>query len=228
VVLDPRQVGKTTLIQNILKNKEYLFLNADDSSVRQIMQQPGTFDLKRIIGQNNIVFMDEAQRLPEVGLTLKLITDQFKRVQLIVSGSSALEISNQTNEPLTGRKWEYLLFPISWDELETSIGYIESEKQLEHRLIYGMYPDVINHPGKEKDVLQQLANSYLYKHILIWICLKRPSSSSVSVVLAAILEMKLKIIGKFIFGITASEISSLQISILLIFARIKALCGKTF
>jgi hypothetical protein len=174
VVLGPRQVGKTTLIENILKNKEYLFLNADDSSVRQIMQQPNTFDLKRIIGQNNIVFIDEAQRLPEVGLTLKLITDQFKGVQLIVSGSSALEISNQTNEPLTGRKWEYLLYPISWHELESSIGYIESEKQLEHRLIYGMYPDVINHPGKEKDVLQQLANSYLYKDILALANIRKP------------------------------------------------------
>jgi hypothetical protein len=174
VVLGPRQVGKTTLIQNILKNKEYLFLNADDSTVRQILRQPDTFDLSRIIGKNDIVFIDEAQRLPEPGLTLKLITDQFKKVQLIVSGSSALEISNQTNEPLTGRKWEYLLYPISWQELEDSIGYIESQKQLEHRLVFGMYPDVINHPGKEKEVLHELANSYLYKDILALANIRKP------------------------------------------------------
>jgi len=174
IVLGPRQVGKTTLIQNILKEKKHLFLNADDSTVRQLLLEPDTFRLQQIIGENNIVFIDEAQRLPQVGLTLKLITDQFKKVQLIVSGSSALEISNQTNEPLTGRKWEYLLYPVSWSELEASIGFVESEKQLEHRLIYGMYPDVINHPGKEKEVLQQLANSYLYKDILALANIRKP------------------------------------------------------
>ncbi len=130
--------------------------------------------MQQIIGDNNIVFIDEAQHLPRVGLTLKLITDQFNKVQLVVSGSSALEISNQTNEPLTGRKWEYLLYPISWHELEASIGFVESEKRLEHRLIYGMYPDVINHPGKEKEVLQELANSYLYKDIIDLANIRKP------------------------------------------------------
>jgi predicted AAA+ superfamily ATPase len=174
VVLGPRQVGKTTLIQKILQEKKHLSLNADDATVRQLLNEPDTFRLQQIIADNTIVFIDEAQRLPQVGLTLKLITDQFKHVQLVVSGSSALELSNQTNEPLTGRKWEYLLYPISWPELETFIGFVESEKQLEHRLIYGMYPDVINHPGKEKEVLQQLANSYLYKDILALANIRKP------------------------------------------------------
>lgn len=174
IVLGPRQVGKTTLIQEILKDKKYLFLNADDAIIRQLLHDTDTFHLQQIIGDNTIVFIDEAQRLNQVGLTLKLITDQFKNVQLVVSGSSALEISNQTNEPLTGRKWEYLLYPISWKELETSIGFVESEKQLEHRLIYGMYPDVINQPGKENEVLKQLANSYLYKDILALANIRKP------------------------------------------------------
>jgi len=174
IVLGPRQVGKTTLITEILKDKKHLFLSVDDATVRQLLVAPDTFRLKQIIGDNNIVFIDEAQRLSQPGLTLKLITDQFKQVQLVVSGSSALELSNQTNEPLTGRKWEYLLYPISWTELETSIGFVESEKQLEHRLIYGMYPDVINHPGKEKDTLQQLADSYLYKDILTLANIRKP------------------------------------------------------
>jgi len=174
IVLGPRQVGKTTLIKEILKEKKYLFLNADDGTVRRLLNAPDTFQLKQIIGNETILFIDEAQRLEQVGLTLKLITDQFKKVQLIVSGSSALEISNQTNEPLTGRKWEYLLYPISWEEFESSLGFVESEKQLEHRLVYGMYPDVINHPGKEKEVLQQLANSYLYKDILSLANIRKP------------------------------------------------------
>jgi len=162
------------LIKEILKEKKYLFLNADDGTVRRLLNAPDTFQLKQIIGNETILFIDEAQRLEQVGLTLKLITDQFKKVQLIVSGSSALEISNQTNEPLTGRKWEYLLYPISWEEFESSLGFVESEKQLEHRLVYGMYPDVINHPGKEKEVLQQLANSYLYKDILSLANIRKP------------------------------------------------------
>jgi uncharacterized protein len=174
VVLGPRQVGKTTLIQNILKEKKYLFLNADDLSVRRMFHEPDSFRLEQIIGTNNIVFIDEAQRLPDVGITLKIITDQFKGVQLIVTGSSALELSNQTNEPLTGRKWEYLLYPICWSEFEKNVGFIDSEKQLEHRLIYGMYPDVISHPGKEKETLRQLANSYLYKDILALANIRKP------------------------------------------------------
>src|SRR6185437_78581 len=174
VVLGPRQVGKTTLIKEILKEKRHLYLNADDGTVRRLLNAPDTFQLKQIIGDETIVFIDEAQRLELVGLTLKLIIDQFKNVQLIVSGSSALEISNQTNEPLTGRKWEYLLYPISWEEFEDSVGFVESEKQLEHRLVYGMYPDVINYTGKEKEVLQQLANSYLYKDILSLANIRKP------------------------------------------------------
>lgn len=174
LVLGPRQVGKTTLIAEILKHKKHLFLNADEASVRQLLTEPDVFRLNQIIADNVIVFIDEAQRLQQAGITLKLITDQFKKVQLIVSGSSALELNNFTNEPLTGRKWEYLLYPISWTEFENYIGFVESEKQLEHRLIYGMYPDVINHPGKEQEVLQQLANSYLYKDILALANIRKP------------------------------------------------------
>lgn len=174
LVLGPRQVGKTTLIQQILKDKDHLFLNGDDSSVRKLLDQPDTYHLQRIIGKHTIVFIDEAQRLPEIGLTLKLITDQFKHVQLIVSGSSALEISSQTNEPLTGRKREYHLHPISWEELENHLGYVEAEKQLNHRLVYGMYPDVINHSGDEHIVLKQLTESYLYKDVLALANIRKP------------------------------------------------------
>ena len=174
LVLGPRQVGKTTLIQKILTGKEHLFLNADDATVRKLLTEPDTFKLRQVIGKHRIVFIDEVQRLTEAGMTLKLITDQFKKVQVIVSGSSALEISDKTSEPLTGRKWEYHLYPISWEELESSVGFVEAEKQLEHRLIYGMYPDVINHPDKPQMVLQQLTESYLYKDILSLAAIRKP------------------------------------------------------
>ena len=174
IILGPRQTGKTTLVQTILAKKEHLFLNADDSVVQRQLQEPDTFRLKQIIGNNTIVFIDEVQRLQQPGITMKLITDQFKQVQLIASGSSALEIRHQTNEPLTGRKWEYHLYPISWEELEKTVGFMEAEKQLHHRLIYGMYPDVINNPGKEHQVLQQLTASYLYKDILALTGIRKP------------------------------------------------------
>ena len=81
-------------------------------------------------------------------------------MQIIVSGSSAFELNNQLNEPLTGRKWEYQLFPISWKEFEDAAGFVKAEQQLELRMIYGMYPDVINRIGEETEVLKQLADSY--------------------------------------------------------------------
>lgn len=174
VLIGPRQVGKTTLIKAQLIQEEYLFLDADDSTVRALLSMPSTERLKSIIGQNKLVFIDEAQRIRGIDLTLKIIVDQFKDVQLIVSGSSSFDLSNELNEPLTGRKWEYELLPISWEEYEAKHGYVLSEQQLENRLLYGFYPDVLNHPGEEKEILKQLVNSYLYKDIMAYSKIRKP------------------------------------------------------
>jgi predicted AAA+ superfamily ATPase len=112
ILTGPRQVGKTTLIRNLLEKTDYLFLDADDPTVRSVLNNPNTEQLRSIIAAHSIVFIDEAQRIPGIGITLKIITDQFKEVQLYVSGSSSFDLSNQLNEPLTGRKWEYELFPV--------------------------------------------------------------------------------------------------------------------
>ena len=174
IIVGPRQVGKTTLIKNILENKAHLFLDADDPTIKNLLTNPNTEQLKSIIGKNKIVFIDEAQRITNIGITLKLITDQFKNVQLIVSGSSAFELNNQLNEPLTGRKWEYHLFPVSWKEFEDNVGFVKAEQQLELRMIYGMYPDVINRTGEETEVLKQLGESYLYKDIFTYGGIRKP------------------------------------------------------
>lgn len=166
VLVGARQVGKTTLIKNILKNREHLFLDADDPTIRNLITNPNTEQIKTLIGKHKLVFIDEAQRVKGIGLTLKIITDQLKEVQLLVSGSSSFDLANELNEPLTGRKWEYELFPISWEEYENGVGYLKSEQQLENRLLYGFYPDVINNQGNELEVLNELTNSYLYKDIL--------------------------------------------------------------
>src|SRR5512133_1324834 len=134
VVVGARQVGKTTLLREILKDKDYLFLDADDPSTRSLLQSPTTEQIRTFIGEYKYVFLDEAQRIPGIGLTLKIITDQFKGVKILVSGSSSFDLGNQLNEPLTGRKWEYELFPVSWEEYENKIGVIKSEQQLENRL----------------------------------------------------------------------------------------------
>lgn len=167
VLIGPRQVGKSTLVNDILKQKDFLFLDGDDFLVQQQLSEPNTSYLKRLIGDKKIVFIDEAQRIKNIGVTSKIIIDQFKDVQLLLSGSSAFELNHEINEPLTGRKWEYNMYPISFEELEKTIGFSEVSKQLEQRIIYGMYPDVLNHPGKEKEVLENLINSYLYKDILM-------------------------------------------------------------
>ena len=174
LLLGPRQAGKTTLIRQLLSGQDYLFLNGDDPTVRNLLSGANTFKLKEVIGSNNIVFIDEAQRIADIGLTSKIITDEFKHVQLFVSGSSALEIHNHTQESLTGRKWEYHLYPISWEELEQSVGYVAAEQQLEHRLVYGMYPDVINNTADEHQVLKELTSSYLYKDILSLTGVRKP------------------------------------------------------
>jgi uncharacterized protein len=174
IIVGPRQVGKTTLVKSILENKPHLFLDADDPTIRQLLTNPNTEQLKSIIGKNKLLYIDEAQRIENIGITLKIITDQFKGVQLIVSGSSAFELNNQLNEPLTGRKWECQLFPISWKEFEENLGYVKASQQLELRMLFGMYPDVISRPGEEIDVLKQLADSYLYKDILAFGGVRKP------------------------------------------------------
>lgn len=174
LLIGPRQVGKTTLFNKLLERKEHLFLNGDDPTVRKLLTNPNIEQLKNIIGNFKVVFIDEAQRIDNIGLTLKLITDQLKSVQLLVSGSSAFELNNQTQEPLTGRKWEYNLYPISWNEFENSVGYLKAQQQLELRVVYGMYPDVINNFGDEKETLKQLTDSYLYKDLLSYGGIRKP------------------------------------------------------
>ncbi|MFN3530567.1 MAG: ATP-binding protein [Bacteroidia bacterium] len=166
ILMGARQVGKTTLIHELLKGQDYLFLDGDDPAVRNMLESPNTQEIKRLIGSHTLVFVDEAQRIPGIGLTLKIVTDQLKAVQLLVSGSSSFDLGQQLSEPLTGRKWEYQLYPICWEELENHLGYLKADQQLEDRLIYGMYPDVLNHPGDEREILNNLVSSYLYRDIL--------------------------------------------------------------
>lgn len=175
IVLGPRQVGKTTLLERICKeNGSYLFLNGDDIEVRSLLENAGEQKIKQIVGSYKTIFVDEAQRIKNIGIILKIIHDRLKDVRLVVSGSSSFEIANETNEPLTGRKWELNLWPISWQEYANSSNFVDSFSDLENRLIYGMYPEVINNKGDEKVVLNQLSGSYLYKDLLNYKGIRNP------------------------------------------------------
>ncbi len=177
VLTGARQVGKTTMLENILeKHKgELLTMNGDDTTIQNLLNRPNTLQLKQLIGNNKLVFIDEAQRIPEIGLTSKIITDSFKEVQLILSGSSSFDLYNKVNEPLTGRKWTFNLWPVTWEEWQNHVGYIKAEQDVENRMIFGFYPDVLNHEESPETVLVELAESYLYKDILMYEGLKKPT-----------------------------------------------------
>lgn len=175
IVMGPRQTGKTTLIVKILNTTgDFLLLNCDDPVVREQLDAANTESLRQLLGRYNTVFIDEAQRIKNTGLTLKLITDSFKDIQLLVSGSSSFELADRINEPLTGRKWEYHLYPLSWREFTDHVGHLNAARQLESRLIYGMYPEVISNQGDEKEILRQLTDSFLYKDLLAFEGIRRP------------------------------------------------------
>lgn len=169
IIYGARQVGKTTLVQSLVKEYKMstLFLNGDDADIRALFSNPTASKLKPIIGNNKIVVIDEAQRIPETGLVLKIIHDNFKEIQLIATGSSAFELANKIKEPLTGRKFEYTLYPFSFSELVNHHGFLTEKRLLEHRLIYGYYPDIALSSGLEQRLLKELASSYLYKDLLM-------------------------------------------------------------
>ncbi|MDP3451465.1 MAG: ATP-binding protein [Bacteroidales bacterium] len=170
----PRQVGKTTLIESILESKDFILLDGDDPVARNLLTNPNTEQIRAILGNKKYVFIDEAQRIDGIGITMKIITDRFKSVQLFASGSSSFDLSNKINEPLTGRKWEFQLYPVSWEEYENKHGYLFAEQNLENRLLYGFYPDVLNNVGDEVAILRNLVNSYLYKDILSFADIRKP------------------------------------------------------
>lgn len=175
ILLGARQVGKTTLLEKLFSNHDdVLWLAGDSPDVQALFESPSADRLGLYFGEKKIIIIDEAQLIPDTGAKLKLITDYLKNVQLIATGSSSFELSNNLNEPLTGRKWEYKMYPLSFWEMVNHHGLLKEKRALNHRLVFGYYPDVINHPGEEKNILKLLTDSYLYKDILMLENIKKP------------------------------------------------------
>lgn len=176
ILLGARQVGKTTLLKKIIQEQQVdaLYLNCDEPQTIAALTNCNLKELQMVIGANKFVVIDEAQKVDNIGLTLKLIVDNMPDVQVIATGSSAFELRNCLNEPLTGRKYEYQMFPISSKEIYQSSGYIDLKGGLETRLIYGSYPDILNHASDARELLRMLTDSYLYKDILATDNLRKP------------------------------------------------------
>lgn len=177
IVYGPRQCGKTTLLKHLTSEygEDVLWMNGDNPDTRNTLDGITTAGWKRLIGNRKILVLDEAQRIDNIGLSLKLVTDELPEVQLIVSGSSAFELMNRAAEPLTGRKFEYRLLPFSFGELCDEHGFFEEKQEREKRMLYGCYPDIVDHPGDEPQRLNELAGSYLFKDIYALDGLRRTS-----------------------------------------------------
>ena len=176
LLLGPRQTGKTTLVKKVAGqfSGRILYLTGDDPTVRLRLTNVGIEAMRPLMEGYDLLILDEAQRIQNIGLTLKIMVDQFPKTRVIATGSSSFELANQINEPLTGRKTEYYLYPICWQEWCDHTGIFAAESGLEQRLLYGMYPEVLSEPGREQEVLAGLASDNLYRDLLSFAPIRKP------------------------------------------------------
>jgi len=175
VILGARQVGKSTLLKSIFsERKDVLWLDAENPDVHLIFENANAKRLELFFEKNKIIIIDEAQKIENIGSKLKLITDHIPNIQVIATGSSSFELRNKLNEPLTGRKFEHKLFPLSFTEMKNHFGLLEETRMLPHRLIYGCYPEVVTSQNNVEKTLKLLSDSYLYKDILLFNSIRKP------------------------------------------------------
>lgn len=176
IIFGPRQTGKTTLAKALASQLQQPieYFNGDAAVTKSLWKVENIAGLKQSFGTKKVVILDEAQMIEQVGNICKQLIDANLGIQFIITGSSSLTIANKTQEPLTGRKWEYFLYPISSAELMTYQGIPTFLETLPQYLVYGMYPEVVTHLPDAKEVLSNIASSYLYKDVLSLVGLKKP------------------------------------------------------
>ncbi len=175
LLLGARQVGKSTLLKNIFQDREnILWLDAEDNDLNVLLRDATSKRLQLLFGASKIVVIDEAQKIDKIGNILKLITDHLPDIQVIATGSSAFELRDKLTEPLTGRKFEYQLFPLSFNELALENGVIDEIRTVPHRIVFGYYPEIVTTPNGEERILKLLADSYLYKDVLLYKGIRKP------------------------------------------------------
>ncbi len=166
-IMGPRQVGKSTLAGAMIpEDANVLEINGDNTDVQTMFVNVDDTKMKVLIGNKNFLFVDEAQKIGNVGNMLKIVAEKFDDVKVIVTGSSAFKLAEAVNESLTGRKREFRLYPLSFKEMADETSALEESRMIDLRLIYGYYPEVVTSHGDEKEVIKELIDSYLYKDVL--------------------------------------------------------------
>jgi predicted AAA+ superfamily ATPase len=172
IVLGARRVGKTVMVKDLLEKigEPYLYLNGEDINVHDQLSNRSVENYKQIIGTYTLLYIDEAQKIPDIGLKLKLMIDEIENLKIVISGSSAFDINKNTGEPLTGRKYTFHLYALSENEYSTNETSINKLEKVKERLVYGNYPELLHIPDKadKKDYLNEMMSSYLLKDILVY------------------------------------------------------------
>ncbi len=170
ILYGPRQVGKTTLLKRLLErtDKRYRYYDGQDLPTKELFSSQSIDKFQSALGDLELLVIDEAQHIENIGINLKLIVDHVSDLRIIATGSSSFDLAQKIGEPLTGRKFNLVLYPIAQLELEKNEDYVSTRANLEERLIYGSYPEVITTKGYElkQRLLKEIVNSYLYKDIL--------------------------------------------------------------
>jgi len=170
VVYGARQVGKTTISNEIIKSigLKTLFINGDQSRFIDIVSSRDLSKIQSLVSGYELLFIDEAQRIPEIGVNVKIILDNIPDLKVLITGSSSLDLASKISEPLTGRVWSHHLYPISFLELNKIYNQAELLDNLEDRLIYGSYPEVFSMTSNQEksEYLLNLSDAYLYKDLM--------------------------------------------------------------
>ena len=175
VIMGARQVGKSTLLRQMLgERQDVIWMNGDDFDIQELFSSITSTRIRAILGSKRLLVIDEAQRISDIGLRLKLITDQVPDVQVIATGSSSFELASKVNESLTGRKREFRMYPLTFGEMVQHTQFLDEVRMIPHRMVYGYYPEVVCNPGDERAILKELSDSYLYKDILSLDSINKP------------------------------------------------------
>lgn len=177
IIYGPRRVGKTTLAKEILARHDRVdgYFNCEEPDINSALTNKTSTELKKLIGKRKLIVLDEAQKVKNIGLTLKLLVDNFPEIQVVATGSSSFDLANETAEPLTGRAFEFKLFPFSLSELKQQYSMVEIDRLLETFLRFGTYPEVVQaDSGFAGELISDITRNYLYKDILEFERLKNP------------------------------------------------------
>ena len=198
IVYGPRQVGKTTMVKNILKDHEGEYYSCDDPLSRSRFENKNTEELLQLVKGVKLIVIDEAQMVENIGITLKLLHDNNPKLQIIATGSSSFDLANKIKEPLTGRAIEYILLPPSISEITETIGTHKTQSLISVINVYGSYPGVLFGNINKEELLINISNQYLYKDLLKYESIRKPE----------LLEKLLKVLATSV----GSEISYTEIA----------------